>query len=196
MAMTAWRGHPERVTAALAALLLQAALYAALSPRHPFLPAGTTEPPLAALIVTVTRPRRVAPPPPLPAEPPIRNPAIEPLLVHPIIPAAPQGSPSPSSVDWQAAMQHEVTAELSRAGARPKVQFGFPQMPAQQDPLPAFGWDEAHIHRAQRLEHGIIDVGPCTITLAFPIPICHFGKGSADGHLFDHVHDGPRGEPR
>ena len=93
-------------------------------------------------------------------------------------------------------MGHEVTTELAHAGERPKVSFGFPQMPATQGRLPAFGWDEAHINRVQRIEHGIIDVGPCTITLAFPIPICHFGKGSADGNLFEHMHDRPRGEPR
>lgn len=195
-AMIDWRHHPERVTAAATALLLQAALYTVLSPQHPFLPSGTSALPFVTMIMMATRPRRVLQPPPPAGAPRIRNPVIEPLVAQPIIPSAPQQRASGASVDWQAAMQHEVTTELSHASERPKVTFGFPQAPAKQDPLPAFGWDEAHIDRAQRIEHGIIDLGPCTITLAFPIPICHFGKGSANGDLFEHMHARPTGEPR
>jgi hypothetical protein len=194
--MIDWRHHPERVTAAVVALLLQATLLSMLSPRHPFLARGTGAPPLVGTIMTATRPRGVLPPPPPPSEPRIQNSAIAPLIERPTIPSAPQQRASGTSVDWQSAVQHEVTTELSRAGERPKVSFGFPQAPAKQDPRPAFGWDEAHIDRVQRIEHGIIDVGPCTITLAFPIPICHFGKGSANGDLFEHIHDRPTGEPR
>lgn len=193
--MADWLHHPERVTAAAAALLLQAALYGVLSTQHPILSGGTSEPPLVTMIMTATRPKRVAPPPPLPGEPRMQSPVIEPIAVQPIIPTAPQQRASGSSIDWQAAMQHEVTSEVSHA-ARPKVSFGFPQAPAKGDPPPAFGWDEAHTDRIQRIEHGIIDVGPCTITLAFPIPICHFGKRSANGDLFEHMHDRPAGEPR
>lgn len=194
--MIDWRHHPERITAAAAALLLQAALYSVLGTQHVFLRSSTSTPPFATMIMTATRLRRAVPPPPLPSEPQIRNPVIEPLAVQPVIPSAPQGLASTPSVDWQAAMQREVTTELSHTPGRPKVSFGFPQAPAKQAPLPAFGWDETHIDRLQRIEHGVIDVGPCTITLAFPIPICHFGKRSANGDLFDHMHDRPRGEPR
>jgi hypothetical protein len=194
--MIDWRHHPERITAAAAALLLQAALYSVLTRQHPCLPSGTSPPSLTAMIMTATRPKRVLPPPPPPTEPRMQNPLIEPPAVQPIIPTAPQQRDTGSSVDWQAAIQHEVTTELPRPTARPKVSFGFPKAPAKQGPHPAFGWDEAHIDRIQRIEQGVIDVGPCTITLAFPIPICHFGKGSANGDLFEHMYDRPTGEPR
>ncbi|HEX5206580.1 MAG TPA: hypothetical protein VFW10_02155 [Steroidobacteraceae bacterium] len=194
--MIDWLPRPERITAVAAALLLQAALYGVLSTQHPFLSSSTSAPPLITTIMSATRRRPVVPPPPLPSEPRIRNPVIEPPIVQPILPSAQQQRLPGSSVDWQAAMQHEVTTELAPAAARAKATFGFPQVPAKQVPPPAFGWDEAHINRVQRIEHGIIDVGPCTITLAFPIPVCHFGKGAANGELFEHLHDRPSGEPR
>ena len=194
--MIDWLHRLERITAVAVALLLQAALYGVLSTQHPFRSSSTSAPPLIAMIMTTTRPRRVVPPPPLPSEPRIRNPVIEPPIVQPILSPAQQQPAPASSLDWQAAMQHEVTTELGHAAARPKATFGLPQFPAKPAPPPAFGWDEARINRVQRIEHGIIDVGPCTITLAFPIPICHFGKRAANGDLFEHLHDRPSGEPR
>ncbi|MGH8319805.1 MAG: hypothetical protein ACREUL_17850 [Steroidobacteraceae bacterium] len=63
-------------------------------------------------------------------------------------------------------------------------------MPAKQGAPPAFEWDDVHIDRVQRLVHGVIDLGDrCVITLTLPIPFCHFGKISADGDLFEHMHD-------
>jgi hypothetical protein len=121
---------------------------------------------------------------------------IAPPIVQPILSAPRQQRAPATAVDWQTAMQQEVTSRLAHGAERPRVTFDFPQAPAKHDAPPAFGWDEAHINRVQRIEHGIIDVGPCTITLAFPIPICHFGKGSASGDLFEHMHDRPTGEPR
>ena len=193
--MIDWLHRPERITAVAAALLLQAALYGVLSTEHVFLSSSTSAPPLITMIMT-GRPRRAVPPPPRPSGPQMRNPVIEPLIVQPVLPSAQQARSPASSVDWQAAMQHEVTTELAHAAARPKATFGLPQVPAKRAPLPAFAWDEAHIDRVQRIEHGIIDVGPCTITLAFPIPVCHFGKGTANGDLFEHMRDRPNGEPR
>ena len=195
--MIAWLHRPERITAVAAALLLQAALYSVLSTQHLFLSAGTSVPPLLTMITTPVRPRSVVPPPPLLSELRIRNPVVTPPIVQPILSAPQQQQRAPAtSVDWQTAMQHEVTSRLAHGAERPRVTFDFPQAPAKHDAPPAFGWDEAHINRVQRIEHGIIDVGPCTITLAFPIPICHFGKGSASGDLFEHMHDRPTGEPR
>ena len=112
------------------------------------------------------------------------SPVIEPPVVRPINEAEPQRQASRPSVDWNAAIQGEVGTELSHADAPPKVRFGFPEMPAAKAPASVFGWDDVHINRAQRLVHGIIDLGPCTIRLTFPIPICHFGQDSGDGDLF------------
>lgn len=68
-------------------------------------------------------------------------------------------------------------------------------MPARGRLPPEFGWDEARIHRIQRLENGIIDLGDrCLIKLPFPIPICRFGRLPANGELFKHMHD-PRSAP-
>lgn len=92
-------------------------------------------------------------------------------------------------------MQREVASELAHAAAAPKVRFDFPEMPVAKSSPPAFGWDERHIDRTQRLVHGIIDLGPCTIRLTLPIPICHFGKDAGDGGLLGRMHDPPSGEP-
>ena len=123
------------------------------------------------------------------------SPVIEPPPVQPITSAAPRQQVSRPAVDWNAAIAREVGAELPRADVSPKVRFGFPRMPAANDPPPAFGWDERRINRAQRLVHGIIDLGPCTITLSFPIPICHFGQDSGDGDLLGPLRNPRRDEP-
>lgn len=123
------------------------------------------------------------------------SPVIEPPAVQAITSAEPQRPGSRPGVDWNGAIQREVGAELAHADAPPKVRFGFPKVSVTKDPPPAFGWDERHINRAQRLEHGIIDLGPCTITLSFPIPICHFGKDSGDGDLFGPMRNPQAGEP-
>ena len=112
-------------------------------------------------------------------QPRMRNPVIEPPAVQPITSAERERQPSRSSVDWNAAIQREVGTELARADAPARMRFDFPLMPppAKAGPAP-LPWNERHIHRVQRLVHGIIDLGPCTITLTFPIPVCHFGKDS------------------
>jgi hypothetical protein len=191
--MISWGRHSERITAAATALVLQAGLYLALSPRLLFVPRASSAPTLVAMIMTATRPTRAPPPPLSPINPRAQSLAIEPPVVQPITPPMSQARASRSAIDWQAAIQREVGAELSRANARPGVRFGFPQMPAETDAPPAFGWDEAHIDRVQRLEHGVIDLGPCVITLAFPIPICHFGSGGGNGDLLKRIE--PRSEP-
>jgi len=186
-----WRRHPERFAAGATALLLQAMLYWALSQRQPSSPSAGSAPSFSARILTATGPSREAPPPPLPGEPRMQNPVIEPPVVRPITSVEPQAQASRPALNWNAAIQREVATEMSRADAPPKVRFDFPQMPAAKDPPRAFGWDEAHINRAQRLVHGIIDLGPCTIRLMLPIPICHFGKDSGNGDLL-----GPMRQPR
>ena len=193
--MISWRRHSERVAAGATALLLQATLYWALSQRQSSPPNDAGAPSLTARILTATRPNRELPAPRLAGEPRMQNPVIEPPVVQPITSAKPSRQVSRPAIDWNRAIQHEVGTELSRADAPPKVRFGFPQMSAAKDPPPAFGWDERHINRAQRLAHGIIDLGPCTIRLTLPIPICDFGKDSGDGDLLEDMH-GPRtGEP-
>lgn len=178
--MIGWHRHSERFAAGATALLLQAVLYWTLSERQPAPPNGESEPSLSARILTATGPNREPPPPRLPGEPRMQNPVIEPPLVQPITSAEPQTQPSRPPVDWNAAIQREVGTELAHADPAPKVRFDFPRMPAAKDPPPPFPWDERHINRVQRLVHGIIDLGPCTINLTFPIPICHFGKDSGD----------------
>jgi hypothetical protein len=189
--MISWRRRSERFAAGAIALLLQATLYWALSERQPSPSSDAGAPSFTARILTATRPNRELPPPRLPAEPRMQNPLIEPPVMQPITSAGPQQNGSRAAVDWNVAIQREVGSELARHAAPPGMRFGFPQMPATKDPPPAFGWDERHINRAERLEHGIIDLGPCTITLSFPIPICHFGKDSGDGDLL-----GPMRGPR
>lgn len=195
LVMITWRRRSERVAAGATALLLQATLYWTLSERQPSPPHGASAPSLTARILTTARPNRELPPLGFPDKLRMQNPVIELPLVHPITSAEPPRQASRSSVDWNAAIQREVWTELARAPAPPKMRFDFPQMPAMKDPPPAFGWDEHHINRAERLVHGIIDLGPCTITLSFPIPICHFGKDSGDGDLLGPMHSPRTDEP-
>lgn len=191
--MFGWRRHSERLAAGMTALLLQAALYWALTERQPSPLRRESEPSLTARILSATRPDRERPPPRLRSAPRIQNPVIEPPVVQPITSAQPPQQASRPPVDWNAAIQGEVGSELARAKRPAKMRFDFPQMPTAKDPPAAFGWDERRINRAQRLEHGIIDLGPCTITLSFPIPICHFGKDSGDGDLLGPMR-GPRAD--
>jgi hypothetical protein len=187
--MMDWRGHSERTIAAAVALALQAALYLLVMPPHLLQTRVKGPPPLVAMILYAVRPlRRVPAPPPASRLTPPRR-IIQPVAVQPIgAPKVPVPAAAPA-IDWRAGIQHEVGAELSRAYAPPKVRFGFPLMPAKKIPPPVFdGWNDARIHRTERLANGILDIGRCVIRLAFPIPLCHFGRGHAKGDLFKHMH--------
>jgi len=188
LAMVCWRRHPERIAAAATALLLQMAIYIALSERQVSVPGFTRGPTLVARILAVTHPRREAPPS-LHASERLRSIAVtEHPVVRPIAPSASQRHSSRPPFDWQGAIQHEVGAELSRIHAPPQVRFGFPRIPAPEAPPPAFGWDEKRLNRVQRLAHGVFDLGDnCWILLWPPIPQCYFPP--ADGDLFKHMHD-------
>lgn len=186
--MTSWGRLSERALAAAVALLLQTALYLALSQRHASLPGVATGPRLIAMILAATRPKRPAPPRVRASEHLMPIPVPERPFVAPITPAEPQRHPSPSAPDWEAALQREVRTQEARARAPPKLlRFGFPPMPAAQGPHSGFGWNENRLNRVQRLAHGIIDLGEnCFIVLWFPIPQC---DSDSDGDLFEHMHD-------
>ena len=189
----------ERSAAAATAVLLQALVYLALSPRHFSLHRVASAPTLMAMILTVARPKHEAPPPRHVSGRRTAKPAQAHPMERPITPLEPQKHAPPSAIDWQAAIQGEVGKELSRADARPKVRFGFPQMPAQTNPPPEFEWDEAQTHRIERLAHGIFDLNDhCFIRIWPPIPWCDFSPSNGD--LFKHMHDpkpppGPKSLP-
>lgn len=189
--MMSWGRLSQRALAAAIALMLQATLYLALSPRHPSLPRLGNEPGLIALILAATRAKRPPPPRihastsliPIPVPDHPDHP-----LVGPITPPEPQRHAGRSPIDWEANLQHEVHAQASRADAPARLRFGFPQMPASPGPHSPFGWNENHLNRVQRLAHGIINIGEnCFIVLWFPIPQCDSGSGDDD--LFEHMHD-------
>lgn len=185
--MASWGRFSERAIAAATALLLQAAVYLALSPRHPSLPRLANEPKLIAMILAATRPKRQAPPRVRASQHLIPIPVAEHPLVGPITSTEPQRHPSRSLVDWEAALQREVRTQESRAHAPAKLRFGFPEMPAAQGPSSPFGWNANRLNRVQRLAHGIIDLGEnCFIVLWFPIPQC---DSDSDDDLFGHMHD-------
>lgn len=187
--MTSWGRLSQRAVAAATALLLQAALYLALSPRNPSLPRLGNEPRLIAMILAATRAKRRAPPRVHAREHlmPIAVVAQHPL-VGPLTAAEPQQHSSRSAIDWEAALQREVRTQETRAHAPAKLRFGFPEMPAVQGPHSPFSWNENRLNRVQRLVHGIIDLGDnCFIVLWLPIPQCHSDSGDDD--LFAHMHD-------
>jgi hypothetical protein len=188
MTMRDWRGHSERTVAAALALALQVALYLLLMPPRLSETPATSSPALETMILNAVHPLQplLAPPRASRLAPPRR--VIQPIAVEPIgAPKVPV--PAASPIDWRSGIQHEVGAELSRAYAPPKVRFGFPPMPAKKIPPPVFdGWNDARIHRNERLANGILDIGRCVIRLAFPIPLCQFGRTHAKGDLFKHMH--------
>ncbi|MGH8201954.1 MAG: hypothetical protein ACREVO_16585 [Steroidobacteraceae bacterium] len=187
--MISWGRHSERAIAAATAVLLQAAVYLALSQRYAAVPHAESAPTIIAMLLAVARPKREPPPArQLPARPELRLLTMPPVT-QPIIPTRPQAQPSRSAFDWRGAIQGEVGKELARAAAPPKRQFGFPKMPAEQAPPRQWdGWDETRLNRIQRLAHGVIDLGHgCFILLFPPIPQCH--SDAPEGDLFDHMHD-------
>lgn len=187
LSMASWGRFSERALAAATAVLLQATLYLALSPRHPSLPGVANEPRLIAMILAATRVKRPPPPRVRASTKLLSIPVTEHPLVGPITPTEPQRQAARSPIDWEANLQREVHARESRADAPAKLRFGFPQMPASQGPHSPFGWNESHLNRVQRLAHGIIDIGEnCHILLWFPIPQC---DSDSDDGLFEHMHD-------
>lgn len=182
--------HPlsERAAAAAAALLLQAALYLALSQRHPSLPRLENGSRLIAMILTAARAKRPAPPPIRASGRLVPVPVGEYVVVPRVTPAEPQRQASQSAFGWTGAIGEEVRKQETRTHAPAKLRFGFPQMPAEEGLPPAFGWDENRLNRVQRLAHGIIDLGDnCFISLWPPIAQCHSDSGNGD--LFKHMHD-------
>ncbi|MHB8812639.1 MAG: hypothetical protein ACYDAE_05185 [Steroidobacteraceae bacterium] len=185
MLRVSWRRHPERIAAAAAALLLQAAVYLALNPRGSSPTGATNGPTLAAMILAAARPKREAPPPLHPTEHLTAIPVAR-SLMQPIAPSEPHTPVS--RIDWDSGIQREVRAELSHKHAPRRLRFGFPQMPTEEGPPPEFGWNDNRLNRIQRLAHGIIDLSDnCFIRLWPPIPWCHFEP--ANGDLFKHMHD-------
>lgn len=178
----------ERSAAAATAVLLQAALYLSLSPRHFSFQRVASVPTLMAMILTVARPKHEAPPSRRVSRRRTAKPLNERPMVRPITPLEPQRRSLPSAIDWQAAIQGEVGKELSRADARPKVRFGFPEMPAHGEPPPGIEWNENETNRVQRLVHGIFDLNDhCFIRIWPPIPWCD--SSAPNGDLFKHMHD-------
>lgn len=187
-AVTSWRLYSERVTAAAVAVLLQAGLYSLLTPRHPSPTSAANEPALVAMVLTAVRSKRERPPPLHASERLVPVPVTQRATERMVAPAEPERHASRPGIDWQGALRGEVRAELSRLHAPPKLRFGFPQMPAEEGPAPAFGWNDARINRVQRLAHGLFDLSDhCFIKLWPPIPQCHFEP--ANGGLFEHMHD-------
>jgi hypothetical protein len=187
--MIIWGRHSERAIAAAAAVLLQAAVYMALSQRHAAVPHAASAPTIIALILAAARPKREPPPALQPRERrKLRLTAVHPVT-PPIIPSKPQSQPSRPSLDWQGAIQGEVRKELARASEPPRKRFDLPARPALEAPPHEWdGWDETRTHRIQRLAHGIIDLGHgCYILLFPPIPQCH--SEPPEGDLFDHMRD-------
>ncbi len=186
--MVSWGRHSERAIAATVAVLLQAALYLALSHRHSFVTSVTSAPTIFAMILTAARPKREAPPPLRSSEYRVRGLVSEQPMPRPIVPSKSQKHTSRSAFDWEGAIQGAVRKELTRPVAPAKMTFGFPKMPVEETVPHWDGWDEERIDRVQRLAHGIIDLGHgCYMLLFLPIPQCH--SDAARGDLFRNLHD-------
>ncbi|HUA25524.1 MAG TPA: hypothetical protein VMA54_15455 [Steroidobacteraceae bacterium] len=186
--MLSWGRHSERAVAAAVAVLLQVSLYLALSHRHPFVRAAANAPSIFAMILTAARPKREVPTPRRTNEHRKRRLVSAHPVAPPVIPANPPKRASRPPFDWQGAIQGEVGKQLTPLATPPKMQFGFPKMPAEEAaPNQWGGWNEAHIDRVQRLAHGIIDLGHgCYMLLYLPIPQCP--SEPPNGDLFKDLH--------
>lgn len=186
--MISWGRHSERTVAATAAVLLQATLYLALSHQHASLRSATSPPTILAMILTAVRPKREVPTVRQSSEHHRRRPVPAHSVAPPAVPSEAPKHSSRSVFDWEGAIPGEVTKQLTRPVAPPKMQFGFPKMPAEETVPHWDGWDQDRIDRVQRLAHGLIDLGHgCVISLWFPIPQCH--SEAARGDLFRNLHD-------
>lgn len=185
--MITWGRHSERAVAAATAVLLQVAVYLALTERQAAPPHTASAPTIIAMILAAARPKREPPS----ARRPLEVQKLGRIVPRPVIRdiPTPHTHTSRSLFDWQGAIRGEVRQELAHAAAPPRMRFELPKMPAQQGPAREWeGWDDTRINRVQRLAHGIIDLGHgCYILLFPPIPQCH--SEAADGHLFDHLRD-------
>jgi hypothetical protein len=187
--MISWSRHSARTIAAATALLLQVAVYFALTERRPAVPSATSTPTIIAMLMAAARPRRELPPPPqLTARPESRLIVMHPLA-SPLIPSLPKSVRSRSAFDWQGAIRGEVNKALTHATAAPRMRFDIPRIPLERlRPREWDGWDEVHGHRIQRLAQGIIDLGHgCFIKLPIPIPQCD--SEPPNGDLFSHMRD-------
>ncbi len=95
--------------------------------------------------------------------------------------------------DWIAEAQR-AALEAADAESKPKPR-SFDRRRAPDDrikPRPEFAWSHARTHRVETSPNGVTAINindRCTIVLAFPIPLCNFGKKKGRGDLFDHMHD-------
>lgn len=186
--MITWDRHSERAIAAATAVLLQVAVYLALTERHAAVPHPASAPTIIAMILAAVRPKREPPP----ARQPLEVEKLRLTVTHPPIRDIPSNLEMHalrSPFDWQGAIRGEVRQESAHAAAPPRMRFELPKMPVQESqPREWEGWDDTRINRVQRLAHGIIDLGHgCYMLLFPPIPQCH--SEPADGHLFDHLRD-------
>jgi len=102
-------------------------------------------------------------------------------------------------IDWRQAIRAEVRAQEARSAAK-RLQFAFPPAaPAAPGAAPEFGWDYAHTHRLQLLPAGgmLINLNDRCVLVIYGIlfPACRVGVISANGHLFDHLHDARNDRP-
>lgn len=196
LATAAWNARvARRATAAAIAVALQGLFYFLVLHETIEKAVQPSSTPLEVTLIETPTRRRPAPLPrnrarPAPARPaPQRNPAALEVVPQPI--SSPQAAKpvAHAPVDWQRAIQGEVQEEESPPRPK-KLDFSFPQAPQGPGARPQFGWDFAHTHRIVPLPHGgmIINISDrCSINLAFPIPMCQFGKQPANGHLFDNL---------
>lgn len=116
--------------------------------------------------------------------------------------ASPDGSPhdhppGQSATDWSSELELEAKSVASGDESAQRRDFGFPhRAPAVK--TPTFDWDQVHTHRVEIAPEGGVIIhlsDKCVMVfMPFPFALCGIGKKEANGHLLDHMNDGPIAE--
>jgi len=106
-------------------------------------------------------------------------------------------TPSQPATDWNSELEREAKNIASGGESQQRRDFGFPHH-APSTKTPTFDWDRVHTHRVEIMPEGgvVIHLSDKCVMVFMPLPfaLCGIGKKEANGHLLDHMHDGPTAE--
>lgn len=102
--------------------------------------------------------------------------------------------PGQAATDWNSELELVAKSTASADEAAQRRDFGFPRR-APSTKTPTFDWDRVHTHRLEIVPEGgvIIHLSDKCVMVLMPLPFafCGIGKKEANGHLLDHMNDGP-----
>lgn len=105
--------------------------------------------------------------------------------------------PAQPATDWNSELELVAKSIASGDASAKRRDFGFPHR-APSAKTPTFDWDPVHTQRVEIVPEGgvIIRLSDKCVMVLMPLPFafCGIGKKEANGHLLDHMNDGPVAE--